>query len=74
MDGNWGLWSEWSSLKGIKNPEVVKRKRVCNNPAPSNGGEWCEGVDEESLEVYKGLMAWWCGGGAVVVWWRCGGL
>ena len=43
MDGKWGKWSKWSlcSLKcggGIK-----ERTRVCNNPAPSDGGRACGG-------------------------------
>ncbi|RXM91587.1 Thrombospondin-2 [Acipenser ruthenus] len=46
VDGLWSEWSPWStctvSCSGIK-----RRIRVCNNPAPSSGGQSCLGSPEE---------------------------
>lgn len=58
-NGNWGGWGEWSSRQLITNPEVLKRKRYCDNPTPVNEGEDCEGKGEEEMEVRTPLDGGW---------------
>merc|ERR1712050_125985 len=48
VDGKYGEWTDWSSCM----EEKRFRSRDCNSPAPSNGGQDCEGesLDEETCE------------------------
>ncbi|OXA43430.1 Netrin receptor UNC5C [Folsomia candida] len=41
LNGAWGTWSAWSECSGPCGKGVQKRSRVCNNPAPLNGGRPC---------------------------------
>ena len=41
VDGNWGQWGAWGSVDSTTG--LVTRTRVCNNPAPLNGGSTCVG-------------------------------
>ena len=52
INGNWATWGKWSQcsestecLKGTR-----KRVRTCSNPAPSKGGDDCQGSSDE-IEV-----------------------
>ncbi|XP_015927012.1 semaphorin 5c [Parasteatoda tepidariorum] len=49
VDGGWGKWSSWlpcSNLKrGSFDEGCLCQKRMCNKPAPANGGSPCEGVE-----------------------------
>ena len=49
-DGDWGPWSDWSKPEAVDGVVVVVRKRHCDNPTPANGGEYCDGDDEEEEE------------------------
>ncbi|KAK6477550.1 fibrillin-1-like [Huso huso] len=44
-----GLWSEWSPLVNLHCQLLwnQEKNRVCNNPAPSSGGQSCLGSPEE---------------------------
>ncbi|XP_041349173.1 SCO-spondin-like [Gigantopelta aegis] len=49
IHGGWSDWSVWTALRGwvITGDYASRqeaRQRVCNNPAPANGGNNCEGV------------------------------
>ncbi|TRY54176.1 hypothetical protein DNTS_030451 [Danionella cerebrum] len=44
VDGNWSCWSPWSSCSS----RTHHRSRVCNNPAPQNGGVPCEGAQDDT--------------------------
>lgn len=46
-DGNWGLWSGWSSCSVTCSSGFRTKIRKCNNPAPINGKD-CDGASEIS--------------------------
>ncbi|XP_059199809.1 complement component C8 beta chain [Centropristis striata] len=46
IDGSWTCWGAWSSCSGT----TKTRSRQCSNPAPSNGGLPCRGLQQESTE------------------------
>ncbi|KAM4578289.1 A disintegrin and metalloproteinase with thrombospondin motifs 3 [Fundulus diaphanus] len=47
QDGAWGSWSKLGSCSRSCGTGVRFRTRQCNNPAPSNGGQDCPGVNYE---------------------------
>ena len=50
VNGQWGLWSDvtyCSKSCGGGNKESM---RVCDNPAPKNGGTNCTGISWEKLK------------------------
>ena len=48
IDGNWGVWSPYSTCSVTCGGGSQERTRLCNDPAPENGGADCEGDDTES--------------------------
>ena len=44
VKGQWGFWSSWSACTETCGSGRTARNRECNNPPPSNGGEFCEGA------------------------------
>merc|ERR1711953_452671 len=49
VDGGWGSWASWSScFIGPNRYQIRERSRLCDNPAPSNGGVNCPGNSEET--------------------------
>ncbi|ELU15433.1 hypothetical protein CAPTEDRAFT_224576 [Capitella teleta] len=48
VHGAWSSWEDWTSCSASCGPGVSIRTRLCDNPTPLNGGESCEGNQEES--------------------------
>ncbi|KAM4544916.1 A disintegrin and metalloproteinase with thrombospondin motifs 15a [Odontesthes bonariensis] len=44
VDGRWGKWGLFGSCSRTCGGGVQLSKRECNNPVPSNGGKYCQGV------------------------------
>ena len=44
VDGNWSLWSIWSSCSATCGVGVQERKRQCINPVAQFGGKDCNGL------------------------------
>uniref|UniRef100_A0A8C1JR13 ADAM metallopeptidase with thrombospondin type 1 motif, 3 n=1 Tax=Cyprinus carpio TaxID=7962 RepID=A0A8C1JR13_CYPCA len=47
QDGAWSAWRKYGSCSRSCGTGVRFRTRQCNNPAPSNGGQDCPGVNYE---------------------------
>ena len=45
IHGHWSGWTGWSACSFSCGRGVRKRKRLCNNPTPQNGGKFCLGPD-----------------------------
>lgn len=48
VDGQWGLWSQWTPCSKTCGIGVTIRIRYCDNPAPENGGKPCVGNNQET--------------------------
>ena len=46
--GNWGAWASWGTCGTTCGGGTQIRSRLCNNPAPSNGGAACSGSGSET--------------------------
>ena len=47
VDGNWGSWTEVSECSRSCGGGTNYRMRMCNNPSPRFGGNWCPGIITE---------------------------
>ena len=48
VNGNWAEWGEWQPCDCETSTQG--RTRQCNNPAPTFGGQDCEGAGDEQQE------------------------
>ncbi|OUC44764.1 thrombospondin type 1 domain protein, partial [Trichinella nativa] len=49
-DGQWSAWQSWSSCTDTCGEHSVKhRLRLCNNPKPAFGGQYCKGSGLETI-------------------------
>ena len=46
-DGNWSEWGEWDTCTEGCGTGSQTRSRSCDNPAPSYGGSYCDGLGVE---------------------------
>ncbi|CAH1798001.1 unnamed protein product [Owenia fusiformis] len=47
INGKWSEWTGWGKCNAACNMGIKVRTRMCNQPAPTANGNWCEG---ESME------------------------
>lgn len=48
VNGNWSQWSPWSACSVTAGDGYRTRVRICNSPAPSNGGQGCCHLEDNS--------------------------
>ena len=48
VHGGWGSWSTLTTCSVSCGSGVQSRSRICDNPAPSNGGRQCAGSPKET--------------------------
>ena len=49
VNGNWSPWQSIGQCTKTCGTGTIRRKRICNNPAPSSGGKYCKGSSYDSL-------------------------
>ena len=52
-NGNWGPWTSYGACSKTCNGGKQLRRRLCNNPAPKDGGRKCVGNDIEERGCNK---------------------
>ena len=55
IDGNWGIWMEWSMCMGPCGKGMATRVRYCDSPKPQYGGFKCAGPSEERIDCNTGI-------------------
>lgn len=55
VNGQWGVWQEFSKCTKSCGSGKKTRSRSCSNPVPSNGGQSCQGSATETLSCNENL-------------------
>ena len=53
VDGSWGSWSSWSSCSQTCGGGTESRGRLCDSPAPAQGGRHCHGEDSQHRDCLQ---------------------
>ncbi|XP_053386636.1 SCO-spondin-like [Mercenaria mercenaria] len=53
VDGHWSEWLEWTSCNASCGNGTQSRTRLCNSPAPQNGGQNCKGTNRETQTCFS---------------------
>ena len=53
VDGHWNRWGSWNECSVTCNKGVQVRTRICNDPAPKNGGKLCVGSNKDKQTCKK---------------------
>ena len=48
INGGFSKWSEWTCSADVCQKGISTRTRMCNNPRPAFGGDYCYGADKET--------------------------
>lgn len=61
MNGHWSAWGSWGSCSKNCDEGTRTRKRLCNNPAPANGGSNCPLSNSETkiCRIKKCSQKWY---------------
>ena len=51
VHGSWGPWSLFGDCDAVCGRGQQQRTRRCTNPSPLNGGDLCDGLEEEDLLI-----------------------
>ncbi|EDO31173.1 predicted protein, partial [Nematostella vectensis] len=57
VDGHWGSWTAWSACSKTCGDGTQTRTRMCDDPAPKNGGSACVG-DSSQTQACKIATCW----------------
>ena len=49
-NGSWGSWADWSECSQSCGGGTETRRRLCDSPAPAQGGRDCGGDDSQQRE------------------------
>ncbi|KAM9444234.1 netrin receptor UNC5B-like [Clarias gariepinus] len=55
--GGYSHWEQWGPCSVTCGRGLQQRTRLCNNPAPTNGGATCEGPDTESRQCQTSICS-----------------
>ena len=59
VDGNWGGWSNYDSCSKTCGSGKKAKARRCDNPKPSNGGNFCFGANYKQTTCNTGTCQGW---------------
>ncbi|XP_059084328.1 uncharacterized protein LOC131881467 [Tigriopus californicus] len=57
IDGQWSLWSRWSSCSTTCGKGKITRTRTCSRPEPEYGGQNCTGDNEQHRQCFLGICS-----------------
>ena len=50
VDGSWGSWADWSECSQSCGGGTETRRRLCDSPAPAQGGTDCQGDQHQERQ------------------------